>query len=119
LDLDLFVPQGYERTASQDYIATILAGLGSVNAVVDPNFPTAAEILAQVGAVLDPYLNSTRYDGLSPDGAERQAARLDVARTLERRWQEIMNDYESLATQHLGGISETSWRIFNQLQSSR
>jgi 7 transmembrane sweet-taste receptor of 3 GCPR len=95
LNLDVFVQQGYERTASQDYIATILVGLDSVNAVVDPNFPTAAEILAQIGPVLDPYLNSTRYDGLIPDGAEREAARLDVAQRLERRWQEIMDDYES------------------------
>lgn len=93
LNLDMFVQQGYERTASKDYIDTILAGLDSVNAVVDLRFPTAADIGWEVMVVLDPYLNVTKH-GLIPD-SEREAGRRNIARTLERRWQEIMGDYEA------------------------
>jgi 7 transmembrane sweet-taste receptor of 3 GCPR len=109
LNLDVFVQQGYERTASEEYIATILAGLDSVNAVVDLRFPTAADIGWEVGVQLDPYLNATRY-GLIPE-SEREATRRNVAQTLERRWKEIMDDYESQDTLSQPSILEAYQRL--------
>jgi hypothetical protein len=109
LNLDLFVQQGYERTASEDYIATILAGLDSVNAVVDNRFPTAADIGSEVEVVLGPYLNATGY-GLISD-SEREVTRPNIARTLERRWKEIMADYEESQGTSQPSILESYQRL--------
>ena len=93
LDVNLFVSQGYEESASQQAIDTIRSSLSSQNVVTDIRFPTALDIYEVLDQEFHDYLNLSRL-GLIPESS-RNVTRVEVARRINNKWEETISSYDS------------------------
>jgi 7 transmembrane sweet-taste receptor of 3 GCPR len=88
--------QGYEVTATNEYLKAIKSGLDHPNAVIDIRFPTASDINALLDRDFHDHLNATLHGEI--DASDLPSRRAQLAASLTNKWERIIQKYDALPT---------------------